>query len=248
MSAETRFLITSPARASSTSLRETLNAIPGTLCHGEILAPARVLGISSKIEAAGLNAGMRNLDKPGFYARTLHPQGITHLGFKLLYHQFFSPMNGYYTHRFLSQKPKVVFIWRRDLVRRFQSECRLRLQIGQWTEDRYSAITETAVANDCIQQMEMAGWVRNQLKLYGIGEVLDIDFEDLITDPGVIGRVVSFLGIDAGMVELGQDARTEETKKAGAQPPDAPGFDAPALERYRDVSLNRALDFFTRTH
>jgi len=152
------FVVLSPARAGSTSLRETLDSFDGVLCHGEIFAPARILGISKKTDVKDATQKIRKLEKVSFYNKLLGPSDFNYCGVKILFHQFLAPVNCYYVNRLLSERPKVVFLWRRNLLKRLQSELLLRVSVGNYSLDDYRNLSEVDVISDCFYQMEMAAW------------------------------------------------------------------------------------------
>ncbi len=204
-------LIISPARSGSTSLRETLNSQPGILCHGEILGPNRILGISHKIKDTPITLEDRKYDRLKFTSTIIDHPGFSMTGFKALYGHFFLPSNAYYLNWTLSRSPKILFLWRRNLVARFKSECLLRLSGGNLKLEKFRDITVKEIEADAKLQMEMAGWIMQILKARGLSRkenLLTIDFEDLILNPDITKNILKFLGLDVERGSLGKDIRT----------------------------------------
>ena len=228
-------LIISPARSGSTSLRLTVNQHRDAICHGEILGRNRILGPSRKVDLTAATPELRAADPEAFLQLMLEQGDFTHSGFKALCGHFFLEQNAVAFHRVLSAKPDVVFLWRRDLVRRYRSELLLRMEKGMWTDRHLSRITVQDIIADARRQMSMAAIVRAQLAGYGIERVMEIDFEDLIGTPDMAARVMTFLGLSADRARLGKDKRTQ-VNEARRQPVVLPDiFEAPALDDWRDV-------------
>ena len=235
-----RFLLISPARAGSTSLRETLNQLDGVVCHGEIFAPARVLGLA--ILGAEYSRAFRARNKPEFYDATMNPAGAVACGAKILTHQFLAPTNAYYVARLMAAKPRVVFVWRRALVRRFQSEYLLRMGVGQRTEDDYRNLSVDDIEADCLHQMDMAAWVYQLLELHAL-DVRCVEFEDLVGDPNCVNDIAQFLGLTVDAVALRHDARSARAAARGKEPPTpSDAFRSPRLAAYEDVPFHAALE------
>ena len=241
-----RFLLISPARSGSTALRLAANVQPGVLCHGEILGRNRILGISNKdlpeAERAQLSPQMRQQDPERFLRIMLGQPGFDQQGFKALLPHFFLEQNAYLLSRVLATTSRVVFLWRRDLLRRFRSECLLRVEKTLMSPDQFAALTPADVLRDARHQIGMAAGVRAQLRGYGITRIMDLDFEDLIADPASTGRVLAFLDIDPARARLGKDKRTRQNEASAPPVPIPPVFDAPELADLRDVGLDQALN------
>lgn len=236
-------LIISPARSGSTSLRETLNRQPGIMCHGEILGPNRILGISHKISDTELTLTDRMLDRQKFITTLLDRPEFGRTGFKALYEHFFISANAYYLNWILARRPKVIFLWRRNLVSRFKSECILRHEAGMLPLDKLQRIKPDNITADAQVQMEMAGWILQILQMHNKGQeenVLKIDFEDLVSDPGVTAQILQFLDVDADAVKLGKDRRTSENAGRSETPVLPEAFEKMASTHLADVSLEAA--------
>jgi len=241
------FIVLSPARAGSTSLRETLDSLDGVVCHGEIFAPARVLGISKKVDVKDVTQKARKLEKVTFYNNLILPSGFDFCGVKVLYHQLLAPVNCYYVNRLLSENPKVVFLWRRNLLKRLQSELLLRVSVGNYSLDDYQNVSEADVIADCFYQMEMAAWITKMLRLHGLKDIFFIDFEDMIDPEYTLNDLLFFIGINANAtpVKVKKDARSKRaSKNLPARSESSPVFSSGVVQRFRDVSLHDAISYF----
>jgi hypothetical protein len=240
-------LIVSPARSGSTSLREMLDRQPGVLCHGEILGPNRILGVSHKIKGPEISFRERKLDRPKFISTLLDRDDFAMTGFKALYEHFFLSANAYYLNWILSRSPKVIFLWRRNLVSRFRSECVLRVQAGHLSIEKLHRITEEDIVADARLQMEMAGWIMQRLEMHAHrhnAQVLTVDFEALISDPDETTRILEFLQIDAGTAKLGKDTRTAGNSTQGETITLPEAFETLAGSSLADTSLETALGVY----
>jgi len=240
-----RFLIVSPARSGSTALRLAINVQAGALCHGEILGKNRILGLSNKVgklsQIPGLTPQMRQDDPDGFLRLMLAQPDVPCQGFKALYSHFYLEQNAYLLNRVLADDPAVVVLWRRDLVRRFRSECLLRVEKELWRPKRFSRVSPEEVIADARVQMAMVAGIHAMLRGHGVRRVMDLDFEDLVAGPEATGRVLDFLGLDASRTRLVKDRRTRRNEASGPSVGIPPVFDAAELDHLRDVSLERAL-------
>lgn len=237
-----RFVIISPARSGSTTMRLTANSYRQAVCHGEILGRNRVLGISHKISREQITTDLRQADPDRFLQMTLSSETFPFMGFKALYGHFFLEQNAYFLNRVLAGKPQVIFLWRRDLVRRFRSDCLLRVEKELWRPARFARVQPEEIIIDARLQMSMAAGIHRVLEGHGIREVMTLDFEDLIRDPQISAQAMEFIGLPGDQAKLVKDKRTRRNE-ARATPIDIPPvFDAPAVDHLRDVSLASALE------
>lgn len=109
-----KYLILSPPRTASTSLRFYLDTRETILCHGEILGRYRVLGVSNKISAS-----------VGIYERRMHPDRwlgkmfpgeFEYEGFKALNSHLLITENFHILKRFFAENPRCFILWRNDLA------------------------------------------------------------------------------------------------------------------------------------
>ena len=238
------FLIASPTRSASTSLRLTVNSAKHVICHGEIFGQNRVLGPSFKIKRAdNLTIELRRDDPELFFSQAFDPPGYDHTGFKALYGHFFLEQNQQYLEWFLARAPKVLFLWRTNLVARYLSECRKRmLRPDRPRPRRFAGVTVEDIVADARRQMRMARDIRARLAATPGCAIFDISFEQMITDPAVTEAAMAFLGLRERGYQIRKDKRT--LRNEAAPPPDVPtpgSFSAPEVQRYTSVSIEEAL-------
>ena len=180
----TRFVVIGPARSGTTALRTALGRHPQVVCHGEILSPNRVIGLSRA--AAGLPQDpaeaflMRSHDTVGFVEQALRTSRPVN-GFKVLYNQI---VQGHAAEvlAHLQSDPRlaVIFLWRRNLARRFLSELKLRVQYANRAAgERDFVLSPSAeeMFQDCRNQLRMREMVR---ALFDGHPAVELVYEDLI--------------------------------------------------------------------
>ena len=119
MTKENRFIIISPPRTGSTLLRTMLNSVPELICHGELYALKRVLGVShhkkSKLSRNELFR-LRTINEPMFWS-TMGFEAENKVGFKILYEQFLS-VSAANILNLLDENPgiKIIHLWSKHLL------------------------------------------------------------------------------------------------------------------------------------
>lgn len=129
------FIIVCPARSGSTMLRKLLNKHPQICCHGEVFGQNRVLGYS---QHTGIKLTpdealkIREQDYVGFVEQYVFQGPRQACGFKLLYPQLFSFQFVPVLNKFLGNTElRVVHLWRRNLLARYISEVRFRVETAR---------------------------------------------------------------------------------------------------------------------
>jgi len=238
------FLLVSPSRSGSTSLRETLDEQPGFLCHGEILALARVLGVSGKLRRKhsdiSFDKNMRNEKPKRFMELLLDRNDFSHCGFKAIYNQVTDHRNEGCMDWFLDRNPKIVFLWRRNLVARFQSACRFRIDLGQMSQEQYQSVTPKEIISDAKRQSEMAAQNLERLQRANT-DILKVDFEDLVSDAGTLQNILEFVGHGEIQTNLSKDQRTKKNEKRQKITPKSEAVSAMMEGYLADLSLDEAL-------
>ena len=237
-----RFLILTPARSGSTSLRMSLNKHSDCLCHGELLGKKRVLGYVRSPEREELTLETRQND-PERFLHMAFESGRTEKmrGLKVLTTHFYMEHNSYLLQRVLQDKPRVILLWRRDLVRRFQSHCLLLLG-KQMTKQNFAETTLENIRQDAQMQVDMIRWCLMILQAYGVDQVLHLTLEDLIADEAsALNRVTGFLDLPAENLLMVKDQRTLENEKSAPRVAIPEVFSDPSLDSLRDVDLETVL-------
>ena len=194
-----RFLVLSPARSGSTVLRMTLNRHPRVRCHGEILAPNRVLGLVPDA-ATGMPADrellakIRDRDPCGFIDRVLEVDADA-AGFKAIYNQLVQLHAATVLESLVSDTAlRVVMLWRRNLCKRFLSE--VRHSSGYASKTRGADAVHVApdpetMFQDFANQRAMR---RRYEAIFRAHPTLSLDFEDMEATGRVRG-LLGFLGV-----------------------------------------------------
>ena len=240
------FIIISPGRSASTTVRTTINSAPDVLCHGEILGQARVIGVVSDWKFKNspnldVSVQRRSADPAGFCKDLLEDPPFETIGFKALYDHFFQGVGDDVLNRFLAHKPQVVFLWRRNLVARFLSRCRKRMLENKRLPERFAGVSEDQIIADAKKQMQMARDIRARLDDMGCTDILEVDFEDLISGPQAMHDVMTFLNLSDSGYQILTDERTLRNKTQGVEIETPASFSADAVQPFTNVSLKQAL-------
>lgn len=237
------FLLIAPGRSASTSLRLTIASTKQAMCHGEMLGKNRILGVNRLIAGAQMLADLRRSEPEWFMRLLLENEKYDMRGFKALYSHFFLDQNARALDWILTRKPKVVFVWRRNLVKRFESECRKKRLEGTPDVAKFNAITADQIVADAQAHIRMAQDIRARLGDHGITEILDIDFEHMIKGPEAFHSMMAFLDLAKSGYEIRTDKRTQRNQGAEAVVETPASFGAPEVQRFADVTLTQALDY-----
>lgn len=172
-------LIHSMPRTASTSLRTWLNRQDGMICHGEILGPNKVNGTSNKQEKA-FDPGRRNRYPYKFAKTYFAAHNHELIGFKALSSHLLDGRNLAFVNWFFEAQPRVIMLYRDDLVARFKSALYHRLDLGNIDETYILNLTPNDVIADCVsirEQWQMANqyWTKNC-------QSLSINIKDLSGD------------------------------------------------------------------
>lgn len=237
------FLIIAPGRSGSTSLRLTVNTANGTMCHGEVLGENRVLGPSGKLpeDAPKPTVDLRRDNPEAFLDVLFGTPGFDHHGFKALYAHFFLDQNQSYLDWSLAQGPKVLFLWRQNLVRRYLSECRKRMFERKPRPQRFARLSVEDITTNALLQIRMAQTIRTRLAAAGGVTVHDIAFEAMIADEAETHRAMDFLGLADSGYTIRKDERTAKNEASGPPAPAPDSFSAPEVEPFTNVTIEQAL-------
>lgn len=210
-----KFLIISPGRCASTSLRLALDEHPECLCHGEVFGLNSVHGISKKTPKLKLKPGHRKR-KPKNTLNKLFPSKYQLEGAKFINFQMFEPSNLVYLRKILDDSNKVIILWREDLVSRLASYLSKRFGEGLISREQILSYDFEMVSMDCLQQIEMLKLTKAYLGTYPEIQILEVEFEDLTRHRG-LETVHNFLGLDYKNKTLNMDARTKNNQNTPAR-------------------------------
>lgn len=207
------FIIHSMPRTASTSLRTWLNQQDNVICHGEVLGPNNVHGTSDKQDEK-FGVGRRNRH-PYDFARHYfsgHDQGL--VGFKALSSHLLEGRNLAFVRWFFDSNPKVILLYRDDLVARYKSALYHRLQKGNATEKYILSLKPKDIIADCTsirEQWQMANqyWTKNC-------DTISINIKDL--SKGIRPELENLLGVK--MVGEMPRSNSESTRQAKSEHPD----------------------------
>jgi|GEM_PF-1818913 len=230
------FIIISPARSGSTSLRETLNAHSEIVCHGEVFASGKVYGLSRKTISKDIeiNVRQRNLAKDTFIRQLFPEDGPPVGGAKMLYQHLYEVENLHFLNWLSQRKPGVIFLWRRNLIQRYKSELLLRSMNASSTQ-KIQAIEPRVVINDCRTIINMAQFIPRLLFRSGRYPVHAVDFEDLISKPQELAKIMTYLGVANETNQMSKDKRSAKAKRMPIEDYLDDFLAKPIFDRFRDV-------------
>jgi len=183
------FLIISPARAASTALRYALDNFQDVACHGELFGEIRINEdiISNKITNPKVGVYRRTIKAQDFLNQ-MFPSNDYVFGSKWLYKHFFNVDNLQFIEAFVNHKPKIIFLWRRNLIQRFYSDILLRIRMGYLKKQYIESINIDMVRQDCEKQILQAQYIS---KFFLSESVMCVDFEDMISTGCSLNKINS---------------------------------------------------------
>lgn len=209
-------MIACAARTGSTMLVRTLRSHPGLVMHGEVWGE-RMVGLDGPLArwceaepraCAALERG-RFDDPQHAMARFLEAHGARAVGFKLKYDELVRPE--WQAVRRLVEADRdlrIVFLHRRDLLRRYLSHQIVLRQTGVTNVPLGGALPEIAPfavdIGDCLRDLaEIRRRTREFEAAFAAHRSMHMAYEDLATDPQAqCDRVFEFLGIGAAPVRV----------------------------------------------
>ena len=185
-------------RTASTSFRVLLNEQKDIICHGEILGPNNVLGTSDK-QKIKFGVTKRNNQPYKFLESYFLDHSTKWLGFKGLSEHFLDRRNLTFLRWVFDTKPKVIILYRNDLVARYRSTLLHRLQAGHLKEEQILRLRPLGFVKNCIQtqeqwQMTNDYWMKDldcvYINIKEIGSGTKAKIENLLdtTIAGELGR------------------------------------------------------------
>jgi len=204
-----KFVIVSTARSGSTVLCRTLDQHTRIDCHGELFGQnaVRTRSVNTPRDVrAQLDVEQRNADPAGFLAAHTDDMPGEAVGFKLL----LSQLDADFVHHpsvvrsipydidtvidtLAREAYEIVFLWRRDLVARLDSEIRFRIGRGL-PDDAFDRLTTDLCLADFDMQRVSALRVLARLREAGCREPVPFDYEDLVAEPDRIGALYDAMG------------------------------------------------------
>lgn len=185
------FAIHAMPRTASTSVRVWLNRQDDVICHGEILAKNNLFGTSHKIERR-LTLDQRN-QSPDLFLKSYFLEPTTNLvGVKALSSHFLQRENMPFLKWFFATRPKIIGLYRTDLVARFKSTMFHRLNANNFKPERIMRIGIDDVLLNCIQTQEQ--WnIANNVWIADLNNCF-IDIKDLGGDTR--GKLEGLLNVE----------------------------------------------------
>lgn len=211
-----RFMIACAARTGSTMLVRTLRSHPALLMHGEVWGE-RMVGLDGPLardceadpDAFAALERLRFAQPEQAMRRLLDPHGARAVGFKLKFDELVRPE--WAAVRRLVEADhglRIVFLHRRDLLRRYLSHQVVLQQTGVTNVPAGGippAIAPFVVdIDDCLRDIaETRRRGREFEAAFAAHAALRVDYEDLAADPQAqCGRVFAFLGLQPAPVRV----------------------------------------------
>jgi LPS sulfotransferase NodH len=214
--ASVRFMIACAARTGSTMLVRTLRSHPALLVHGEVWGD-RMVGLDGPLarQCEADPTASAALERTRFgqpeqaMTRFLDPHGASAVGFKLKFDELVRPE--WQAVRDLVEADedlRIVFLHRRDLLRRYLSHQVVLRQTGVTNVPVGGVLPEVAPfevdIDDCLRDIAET---RRRTREFTIGFAahpsMQVAYEDLAADPQAqCDRVFGFLGIGSAPVRV----------------------------------------------
>lgn len=232
-----RFMIACAARTGSTMLVRTLRSHPALLVHGEVWGD-RMVGLDGPLaracegEAAAFEALQRaRFEHPGeSMRRFLDAHGAAAAGFKLKFDELVQPQwSGIRALVEADRDLRIVFLRRRDLLRRYLSHRVVLQQTGVTNVPAGGVLPEVAPfavdIDDCLRDIAETRRREREFEAAFAGHPsLRVVYEELAADPQAqCDRVFAFLGLAPAPVRVA----TERIVRAS---PDALVLNYPELQ------------------
>lgn len=234
--APVRFMIACAARTGSTMLVRTLRSHPALVVHGEVWGDAMV-GLDGPLarECEADPAVLEALERARFerprecLQRFLDPHGAQAVGFKLKFDELVRPQ--WHGVRQLVEADaglRIVFLHRRDLLRRYLSHQLVLRQTGVTNVPVGEALPRIEAfavdIDDCLRDIAETRRRRGEFEAaFATHAALHMAYEDLATDPQAeCERVFGFLGVAPVPVRVA-------TERIVRSPPEALVLNYPEL-------------------
>lgn len=201
--ADNRFIIICAPRTGSTLLRRILDSLPGIICHGEIFSSDYVYGVSEKTNLHNseerLSRKHRDHHPVDFLAALGLDDPAKRTGFKILYNDLLDPKTAIaLSHLKADTGIRIIHLWRRDLVQRYVSEC--RLLAGYANAEQVAANKQTRIALT-LDPQEFVTRSKNLISTASIiidifreHRIQTVAYEDLLRDNAKRVALLAFLG------------------------------------------------------
>ena len=200
MYTDKRFVIIGPARTGSTMMRTMLNQLDGVVCHGEIFAPTRILGLSNKVNNDMSDQELlklRRIREFEFLKKVkFTPNNVC--GIKIIYHQLLSISGQNFLRTLLENEGiKIVHLWRKDLEARFYSETILKYKFNNKSKEKTPLnINHSCDAREIYSESERLINCGNLIQnLFINHDSLSLCYEDFLDKSSIRNELLNFLGI-----------------------------------------------------
>ena len=147
------FIIHAMPRTASTSVRSWLNKQNGVMCHGEILGQNKVNGTSNKIDRK-YSTEERDSAPHKFAKDYFCASSEQTVGFKALSSHLLDPTQMPFLKWFFETQPKMIGLYRTDLVTRFRSTIYFRFKSGRLNARQIQRLKTNDVLINCVQTYE----------------------------------------------------------------------------------------------
>jgi hypothetical protein len=246
-----KFMLVSTARSGSTVVCTSLDHHANIACHGELFGQRKILRVSGKYRQQfpfePWPVAQRDAEVGRFLEAYMQDVPGQALGFKIL----LSQIDVDYLHfpkvkrvipfdvkalvrAVAASRAKVLFLWRRNLVGRFDSELNFRINRGL-PSDTFDWVTREQCIADFKMQQDSARRVTRMLKTEGCQKARMVDYEDIVGDPAVLEDIYDWLDVPDDGTRLPPKRASE-----GDAPRSVSGlFSASELARYRNVKCPR---------
>ncbi|NNE57536.1 MAG: hypothetical protein HKN36_05465 [Hellea sp.] len=230
------FIIHSMPRAASTSFRVWFNQQNDIVSHGEIFGPNKVLSTSHK-QKTKFSPIRRNRNPRKFLKTYFCDHDVQYAGFKALSSHLIDRQNLPALRWFFDTKPKVIQLYRKDLVARYKSTLYHRLRHGTISQELILNFRTEDVEIDCLVTQEQ--WrMAHKYWIDGL-DVVRLNIKEIGADTPP--QVEALMGIKFDG-ELGHN-NAEASKKAQTANHKAVKHlekicEAASLDQYRDVNFD----------
>ncbi|MCK5536709.1 MAG: sulfotransferase domain-containing protein [Bacteroidales bacterium] len=200
---DNRFIILAPPRTGSTMVRMMLNSVDNIICHGEVFAIHRVLGISTKVNtnySVESLFQLRNENMKKFLAVMEFSDKNKCVGMKVLYNQLLKSAE--LIQYIKDNKIKIIHLWRNDLEARHYSELILNIKVRNKNVEGKKTIYHKSTASMIFKEAkELILWGNLYQDIFKENPILNISYEDFLIDEKTRINLLEFLSQDENLIE-----------------------------------------------
>jgi len=236
------FLILSPSRSGSTTLRTLLDQHPDICCHGELLNARRDDSISSDGQPELFDKAKRELLFEGshtdFFLNSVLQSDKKATGAKALFRDVQNPEFAALFEKLLSDSTvKIIFLWRRNLVARHLSQVRHRNKVVS----KKASVKPIEIQTDANNQIVLKKLILQRCQpkkrafVKRVQRIHFVDFDELIDAPNkTLSAAFDFLKVAPFAVDPSASSVTPQATDAIGSVEDFISAD-PSLSTYLDV-------------